>query len=204
LISEELGERDFGGPDLVLCDPLDGSYNAKSGLPYYAVVLAATHGDRNRDVVFGYVQNLVTGDEFHATRGGGAFRNGEAFQPNPPDFDGEMIPLVQFDAPAGVEPRGQALAIFQRAEKIRQLGSAALNLCHTAAAGISLQVTPAPVRAFDLAAPLLILREVGGVATDFNGGSLEDVSVRLDSRTTLLASRSPEIHRFALNLLERH
>jgi fructose-1,6-bisphosphatase/inositol monophosphatase family enzyme len=115
-----------------------------------------------------------------------------------------MIPLVQFDAPTGVEPRGQALAIFERAEKIRQLGSAALNLCHTAAGGISLQVTPAPVRAFDLAAPLLILREAGGLATDFDGGSLDDVSVRLDSRTTLLASRSPEIHRFALQLLGRH
>jgi myo-inositol-1(or 4)-monophosphatase len=188
----------------VLCDPLDGSYNAKSGLPYYAVVLAITDGDRTADVVFGYVQNLVTGDEFHAARDGGAVRNGRPFQPGPPEFDGKMIPLVQFDAPTGVEPRGQALAIFERAEKIRQLGSAALNLCHTAAGGISLQVTPAPVRAFDLAAPLLILREAGGLATDFDGGSLDDVSVRLDSRTTLLASRSPEIHRFALQLLGRH
>jgi myo-inositol-1(or 4)-monophosphatase len=42
LISEELGERDFGGEALVLADPLDGSFNAKMGLPYYAVVLAVT------------------------------------------------------------------------------------------------------------------------------------------------------------------
>src|SRR4029077_16725859 len=59
LISEELGERDFGGPMLVLCDPLDGSVNAKMGLPYYAVVLAVTEGDRLRDGRLGYVQNLV-------------------------------------------------------------------------------------------------------------------------------------------------
>jgi len=32
LISEELGERDFGGSPLVLVDPLDGSVNAKMGL----------------------------------------------------------------------------------------------------------------------------------------------------------------------------
>jgi fructose-1,6-bisphosphatase/inositol monophosphatase family enzyme len=81
------------------------------------------------------------------------------------------------------------------------MGSAALNLCHTAAGGISLQATPAPVRAFDLAGPLLILREAGGVATDYNGGPLEDVSVRLDSKTTLLASLSAEVHAFARQLV---
>jgi fructose-1,6-bisphosphatase/inositol monophosphatase family enzyme len=81
------------------------------------------------------------------------------------------------------------------------MGSAALNLCHTAAGGISLQATPAPVRAFDLAGPLLILREAGGIATDYDGGRLDDVSVRLDSKTTLLASLSAEVHAFARQLV---
>jgi myo-inositol-1(or 4)-monophosphatase len=203
LISEELGERDFGGGGrfLVLADPLDGSYNAKSGLPYYAVVLAATEGDQFAHVTFGYVQNLVTGDEFYAARGAGAFRNGQPLLPEPVRFDDETISLVQLDAPTGVEPRGRALAILSRAEKIRQLGSAALNLCHTAAGGIALQVTPAPVRAFDLAGPLRILWEAGGIATDFEGRSIEEVSVRLDSRTTLLASLTPAVHQHALRLL---
>jgi len=201
LISEELGERDFGGESLVLVDPLDGSFNAKMGLPYYAVVLAATRGDRFQDVRLGYVQNLVTGDEFHAVAGGGAFRDGRPLHPDPPPFDGRSIPLVQVDAPTGVDPRQGAAPILVHAEKLRQLGSAALNLCHTAAGGIALQATPAPVRAFDLAGPLLILREAGGVATNFAGRSVEGVSVRLDSRTTLLASLSPAIHAFALELL---
>jgi fructose-1,6-bisphosphatase/inositol monophosphatase family enzyme len=201
LISEELGERDFGGPALVLADPLDGSVNAKMGLPYYAVMFAVTEGDRFRDVRLGYVQNLVTGDEFHAIEGGGAFRNGMPLQPSSASFDARSIPLVSFDAPSGVEPRRRAAAIFSRAEKVRQMGSAALNLCHTAAGAISLQATPAPVRAFDLAGPLVILREAGGVATDYDGGPLDDVSVRLDSKTTLLASLSAEIHAFARQLV---
>ena len=201
LISEELGERDFGGSALVLADPLDGSFNAKMGLPYYAVVLAVTEGDRFDDLHLGYVQNLVTGDEFHAILGGGAFHNAEPLHPAPPPFDGRSIPLVQFDAPAGVEPRERAAPIFARAEKVRQLGSAALNLCHTATGGVSLQVTPAQVRSFDLAGPLLILREAGGIATDFEGRSIDAVSVRLDVRTTLLASLSARIHAYALELL---
>jgi myo-inositol-1(or 4)-monophosphatase len=201
LISEELGERDFGGEPLVLADPLDGSFNAKMGLPYYAVVLAVTEGDRLKDVTLGYVQNLVTGDEFHAIAGAGAFHHNEPLRPAPAAFDGRSIPLVQFDAPSGVEPRERAAPIFARAEKVRQLGSAALNLCHTASGGVSLQVTPAPVRSFDLAGPLLILREAGGIATDFEGKPIDAVSVRLDARTTLLASLSRQIHAFALDLL---
>jgi fructose-1,6-bisphosphatase/inositol monophosphatase family enzyme len=62
-------------------------------------------------------------------------------------------------------------------------------------------VTPAPVRSFDLAGPVLILREAGGIATDYEGGSIDSVSVRLDARTTLLASLSQEIHAYALGLL---
>ncbi|HKV32502.1 MAG TPA: inositol monophosphatase family protein [Candidatus Dormibacteraeota bacterium] len=201
LISEELGERDFGGELLVLADPLDGSYNAKMGLPYYAVVLAVTEGDRFSDVRLGYVQNLVTGDEYHAISGAGAFHRGEPLRPTPPAFDGRSIALVQFDAPSGVEPRERAAPIFALAEKVRQLGSAALNLCHTASGGVALQVTPAPVRSFDLAGPVLILREAGGIATDYQGGSIESVSVRLDTRTTLLASLSPQIHAYALEVL---
>jgi myo-inositol-1(or 4)-monophosphatase len=200
LISEELGEREFGGDTLVLADPLDGSFNAKMGLPYYAVVLAVTEGDRLKDVTLGYVQNLVTGDEFHAIAGTGAFHHDEPLRPALPAFDGQSIPMVSFDAPTGVEPRERAAPIFRRAEKVRQLGSAALNLCHTAAGGVALQVTPAPVRSFDLAGPLLILREAGGIATDYEGGSIDSVSVRLDARTTLLASLSKEIHAYALGL----
>ncbi len=201
LISEELGERDFGGSSLVLVDPLDGSVNAKMGLPYYAVVLAVTEGDQFRDVRLGYVQNLVSGEEFHAYTGGGAFYRGERLRPLEPAFDGESIPLVQIDAPTGSDPRERAAPILAKAVKVRQLGSAALNLCHTAAGGVALQVTPAPVRAFDLAGPLLILREAGGVATDFDGRPIDTTSVRLDSRTTLLASLSTQIHALALQLL---
>jgi len=202
LVSEELGERAFGGSPLVLVDPLDGSFNAKQGLPYYAVVLAAGDGDRIKDMQIGYVLNLVTGDEFYAESGAGAFRNGQPLAPDATPFDGRGFAVVSVDAPTGIDARGPSAPILARAEKTRQLGSAGLNLCYAATGGITLQVTPAPVRAFDIAGPLLILRECGGVATAFDGTSLDQVSCRLDSRTTLLASGSPDAHRHAVKLME--
>jgi len=201
LISEELGERAFGGSPLILVDPLDGSFNAKQGLPYYAAVLALSDGDRLGEVRLGYVLNLVSGDEFYAEAGAGAFRNGKPLRSDAAPFDGRAFAVVSFDAPTGVDPRERCGPVLQRAEKTRQLGSAAFNLCHTATGGITLQLASAPVRAFDLAGPLLILQECGGTATSFEGEPLHDVSCRLDSRTTLLASVSSEAHREALQLL---
>ena len=43
--------------------------------------------------------------------------------------------------------------------------------------------------------------EVGGVVTDLEGRSLADAAVGLDSRTTLLASADPALHRLALDAL---
>ena len=203
LISEELGRRDFGGSEVVLVDPLDGSYNAKQGLPYYAVVLAVTPSERLGDVTLGYVLNLLTGDEFLAERGSGAYRNGQPLLPGEAPADGRTIPLIQLDAPAGINPRSQAQPLIDQAERVRQMGSAALNLCHTATGGITLQVAPSPVRAFDLAGPLLILEESGGIATDLDGRPLSAVSCDLESRTTLLASAFQDIHRRGLRLLAR-
>ena len=39
LVSEELGERTFGagGPRRVVVDPIDGSVNAKRGIPYVSI-----------------------------------------------------------------------------------------------------------------------------------------------------------------------
>jgi myo-inositol-1(or 4)-monophosphatase len=201
LISEELGRRDFGGREVILVDPLDGSYNAKQGLPYYAVVLAVTAAERLGEVSLGYVLNLVTGDEFVAERGAGAYLNRERLLPQAAPTAEGSIGLLQLDAPAGVNPRGQAQRLIDRAERLRQMGSAALNLCHTATGGISLQVAPSPVRAFDLAGPLLILSEAGGIATDLAGGPLSAVSCDLESRTTLMASAFPDVHRRALQWL---
>jgi len=77
LVSEELGERSFGAdtPRLVL-DPIDGSMNAKRGVPFFSVSLAVAEGPTMADVFFGYVFDFGTREEWTARRGEGAFLNG--------------------------------------------------------------------------------------------------------------------------------
>ena len=61
-VSEERGIVDFGDPDcLVVIDPIDGSLNAKRGLPHFALSLAVSDGPTMADVTFGFVQDFGPG-----------------------------------------------------------------------------------------------------------------------------------------------
>jgi len=77
LVSEELGTRSFGAetPVLVL-DPIDGSMNAKRGVPFFTVSLAVADGPKMDDVFFGYVFDFGTKEEWVGRRGEGAFLDG--------------------------------------------------------------------------------------------------------------------------------
>lgn len=203
LWSEELGERDFGDPEtIVLVDPVDGSLNAKQGFPYYAISLALVRGETIGGTEIGYVRNLATGDEFHATRGQGAWFQGAPLKPEPVALEGDRIPVVQLEAPRPAAALERAVRLLARARKLRVLGSVALSLCHTATGGFALMVAPLAVRSFDCAGALRILEEAGGVATTVDGHPLTQESVRLDHQFTILASMSRDVHALAITLLK--
>src|SRR3954465_6114985 len=73
-VSEERGTVDFGGDGtVVVIDPIDGSLNAKRGLPHHAVSIAVAEGPTMADVHFGYVVDFGPGEEWYAVRGEGAW-----------------------------------------------------------------------------------------------------------------------------------
>src|SRR5690606_21320803 len=71
LVSEELGERLYngGGTTTVLVDPVDGSLNAKRGLPFHCLSVAVADGTTVGDVRFGAVHDLSSGEAWVAERG---------------------------------------------------------------------------------------------------------------------------------------
>ncbi len=71
LVSEEAGLSGDGRWTVVV-DPIDGSLNAKRGIPFFSLSIAVADGETMDDVVFGYVYDFGSGEEWTATRGGGA------------------------------------------------------------------------------------------------------------------------------------
>ncbi len=165
-VSEERGEVDFGGDGiLVIIDPIDGSMNAKRGMSHHAVSIAVAEGPTMADVVFGFVQDFGPGEAWHEIRGEGAFLDGrrlatDASERRVPDGKLELLGIESAD-PRWI--RAAADDLEAAAHRVRSMGSLAITLCQVAGARLDAMVSIRRVRAVDVAAGQLIVREAGGV-----------------------------------------
>lgn len=198
IVSEECGLRDIrGGGRKVVIDPVDGSKNAISGIPYYCTSIAVAEGDTFGSISLAYVINLLTGDEFWAETGGGAFFNGERVSSQKDD----VFYLIAYETQVPARDLPLITPLLSKARKTRCLGAIALDLAYVAYGAASLLVSPAPSRGFDFAAGWLLVREAGGVFTDTGGRSLESLGIEMAARAPLLASGNVLIHERALAVL---
>ena len=117
-----------GGPVCVVIDPIDGSLNAKRGLPLYSLSIAVAGGDDMAAVEFAYVADLSSGEEWWAHRGEGAWFDGERLEPGEADAQLEILGVESAD-PRRVAAAGGALAETE-AHRLRMIGSIALSLGH--------------------------------------------------------------------------
>ncbi|TMG68957.1 MAG: hypothetical protein E6H86_03895 [Chloroflexi bacterium] len=199
VLSEEAGHRSFGAEyPLVLVDPVDGSLNAKQGVPLFGLMLAVLDGPTVADTYGGLVLNLNTGEEWRAIRKQGAWRGGRPLTPMNRADNGRIELLGLESTPRSITV---ARPLVERSNKIRILGSMALSIALTSAGGFDVFCAPIPMRVFDMAASLLLLGEAGGVATNTKGEALGRLRCDLDSRSTLLCAPTRELHAEALKLL---
>jgi len=191
VVSEEIGERSYGGGGRwrLVIDPVDGSLNAKRGLPVYAFSVAVADGPSMADVVLGYVYDLGNREEWIARRGAGATVDGVPLGGSRPL---ERLQLVALEAtrPEHLAPAAEALTGI--AERIRVLGSLALALCHLADGRVDAvaSLRPRGARAVDIAAGQLLVREAGSaVALPDVPGSFGAAPLDLEGRSRVVAAR---------------
>ena len=159
LVSEELGERSYGSDGLrLVLDPIDGSMNAKRGVPFFAISLAVAEGPTMGDVFFGYVFDFGTREEWTARRGQGAFLDGRALDGPGPK---EEIEMLSFEATTTELVAAQIAEMVGLADRTRVMGSLALSLCHLAAGRVDGVCSLKPARSVDIAAAQLLVRERG-------------------------------------------
>ena len=157
IVSEELGMVE-GSDTILVIDPIDGSLNAKRGIPFFSLSIAVADGPTMGDIHFGFVHDFGSGEEWSATRGEGAFLNGEPLGDVRPKDKIELLVMeaTRKDLVAADAPKVAALA-----HRLRIMGSTALSLCHLAAGRVDGVCTLKPTRSVDIAAGQLLCRERG-------------------------------------------
>lgn len=189
VVSEELGERAFGsGSTRVVVDPVDGSANAKRGIPFYSLSIAVATGPRMGDVELAYVKDFGSGEEWTAVRGQGAWLDGRALGDERPKDPPEVLSLEATRSSLVVEYAG---ALASVAERLRIMGSCALSLCHFAAGRVDAVCTLRPVRCVDIAAAQLLASEHELPVRLTDGTLLADAPLDLAYRSRVVAAARP-------------
>jgi myo-inositol-1(or 4)-monophosphatase len=159
-------------------DPLDGTTNYAHGLPIFCSSLALEIDGRAE---VGAVYDPTRRELFTAMRGGGAFLNGAPLHVSSAAtlLDALLVTGFSYD----VHTQGADLvelfgAFLARAQAVRRLGSAALDLCYVAAGRFE-GFWEQHLKPWDVAAGALIVAEAGGLVTGMDGTAFDPASAHL-------------------------
>jgi myo-inositol-1(or 4)-monophosphatase len=171
MLGEEGGESAGEEDARWIVDPLDGTTNFAHGLPLFAVSIAL---EKVGEVVVGVVHDPIGEETFVAERGQGARLNDQGISvSNTAELVRALVvtgfPYDRDEVPAAVDLFGR---FSVRAQGMRRLGSAALDLCYVAAGRLDAYYERG-IHAWDVAAASLILEEAGGRVTDYKGRPFE-------------------------------
>ena len=184
------------GPDKshrFIIDPIDGTTNFLHGIPQFAISIAL---EREGQLVSGLVFNPVTDELYVAEKGHGAYLNDKRLRVAARKNLSET--LIASGAPfMGKEGHELFLSelrnVLNATAGMRRFGAASLDLAWVASGRFD-AFWERNLKAWDIAAGILLVREAGGVASDLNGRDkmLEDGDI-------LVANES--LHRQLLDLL---
>ena len=200
ILSEEIGYVDNGAEETLVMDPIDGTSNAIAGIPYYTISLAVGRSALS-DIRLGYLRNPVTGDEYTAEKGKGAFKNGCPIHVREAVMDDLFIMIYM-----GNGAHQDAFALAKRVKSSRSLGCASLEMAIVGegeADGFlmkSEKYTRA-IRIVDIAASTIILREAGGEVYDLEGNVL-DMPFDLEHRSNFIAVGDMRVYQLIITQRE--
>jgi myo-inositol-1(or 4)-monophosphatase len=166
VLAEESGLENGEAPCKWIIDPLDGTTNFSHGVGLFAVSIAFS---LEGVLSFGLVLNPITGDLFTARIGEGAQHNRRPIRVTRTEAVSESLLVTGFSydfKDIFPEVMHRLGACLKASRGVRRLGSAALDLCMVANGNFE-AFWEQHLKSWDTAAGTLIVREAGGVVTDF-------------------------------------
>jgi histidinol-phosphatase len=179
IVGEEYGEDAAGSPVRWYIDPVDATANFVRGIAIFGTLLAV---DRDGEVQVGVMSAPALGERWFAWRGGGAWdRRGRRLTVSSRTglADSQLLYGSIRDVRSSRAGPG-----FERlvAGAGRERGFGDFWGYALVASGSAEAMLEVGVQVWDLAAPLVIVEEAGGVLTDFDGAR------RLDRREALASN----------------
>ncbi|MFA5833674.1 MAG: inositol monophosphatase family protein [Bacteroidota bacterium] len=167
ILGEESGANVSTSEFKWIIDPLDGTTNFTHGLPIYCVTIGIEH---KGEIIAGAIYDPNADELFTAEKGKGAFLNGKRISVSTAAT--LITSLVVTGFPYNVKDNPENVIehfvnFLPLAQGVRRLGSAALDLAYIASGRFDgyWEVTLQP---WDKAAGILLVREAGGMVTDFS------------------------------------
>jgi myo-inositol-1(or 4)-monophosphatase len=152
-----------------IVDPLDGTTNFLHSIPHFAISVAL---EREGEIVAGVLYNPALDELYTAEKGKGAFLNDRRLRvANRRTLSDAVVSL-------GIPPKGrpghkrfldECETVMREAAGVRSTGAAALDLAWTAAGRVDAYAEHG-LKAWDMAAGIILVREAGGIVSDASGG----------------------------------
>ena len=168
ILAEESAMENGSRPRRWIIDPLDGTTNYAHGLSIFSVSIGV---EEQGEMIAGGVYDPIHKELFFARKGKGATLNGKRIRVSTVKRLNHSLVATGFPYDIHEHPENSLpyfQAVIKKAQGLRRLGSAALDLCYVAMARFDgfFEVFLHP---WDTAAGTLILKEAGGKVTDFDG-----------------------------------
>jgi myo-inositol-1(or 4)-monophosphatase len=151
-----------------MIDPLDGTTNYAHSFPFFAVSIAL---QVKGEIVVGQVFNPILDERFEAVKGQGAFLNGKPIKVSKIRTLKESLLATGFPYTIYKDHEG-VIDVFTRmlvrVQGVRRPGAAAIDLCYVASGKFD-GFWEQGLNPWDTAAGSLIVREAGGMLSDYKG-----------------------------------
>ena len=169
ILAEESGNQPGESDYQWIIDPLDGTTNYLHGFPQFSISIAL----RNKGVLEqALVYDPLREEMFTASRGGGAQLNDRRIRVSSrKSLDGALLGTgFPYRERAHLDAYlGMLKVLISETAGIRRPGSAALDLAYVASGRVD-GFWELGLSQWDIAAGALLVKEAGGVVSDFNNG----------------------------------
>ncbi|MBN1154998.1 inositol monophosphatase [candidate division KSB1 bacterium] len=194
IMAEESGKNTIKSDYKWIIDPLDGTTNYIHGFPFFSISISLLKYD---EIIMGVVYDPLRKELFHAEKDRGAYLNDRpihvSLETNPARcLIGTGFPFKHKNYISDYLKSFRA--VFDHVSGIRRPGSAAIDLAYVACGRLN-GFWEAKLSPWDISAGILLIKEAGGIVTDFSG------------RDTFLTSgemvtANPYIHNFLLSIIK--